>query len=173
MKNFLAVYDKILKILTRITGVIAGLLVLFTGFMIVYEVVCRSVFNAPTEWVMEIATYFLVVAGFLGMGVTYADKRHIHVDILVARLSPKTRCYIEVLTSLAGIFFSYLFMTQAWSMAMLSLEMNNCAPTTLSTPLWIPQMALPAGMGVLLLHVLRTLLADIVRLKRNDFSGEG
>ena len=55
-------------------------------------------------------------------------------------------------------------------MAMLSLELNNCAPTTLGTPLWIPQMSMPLGFGVLLLQLVRTLIEDIIKIKNNDFT---
>ena len=74
--------------------------------------------------------------------------------------------YVEVFTSLLGIFYSYIFTVYSWNMAMLSLELNNCAPTTLGTPLWIPQM----GFGVLLLQLVRTLLEDIIKIKNNDFT---
>lgn len=172
MEGFISIYDRILKILTRATGIFAGLLILFTGFMIVYEVISRSIFNAPTEWVMEISTYCVIIAGFLGMGVTYAGKKHIHVDIFVSRFSPKTNCYIELITSFVGLFYSFIFMTEAWKMTMFSLEINNCAPTTLGTPLWIPQIAMPLGMLVLFMHIIRTILVDIMKIKNNDFSKE-
>lgn len=172
MERFVRIYDRILNVITNITGVVAGLLVLFTGFMIVYEVICRSIFNAPTEWVMEISTYCVVVAGFLGMGVAYAGKKHIHVDILISRLSPKARCYIEFGTAFIGAFYSLIFMQQSWEMAMFSLKINNCAPTTLSTPLWIPQISIPIGLLVLLLQIIRTILVDFIKIKNNDFSEE-
>lgn len=172
MERFVRIYDRILNVITNITGVVAGLLVLFTGFMIVYEVICRSIFNAPTEWVMEISTYCVVVAGFLGMGIAYAGKKHIHVDILISRLSPKARCYIEFGTAFIGAFYSLIFMQQSWEMAMFSLEINNCAPTTLSTPLWIPQISMPIGLLVLLLQIIRTILVDFIKIKNNDFSEE-
>ncbi len=172
MERFVRIYDRILNVITNITGVVAGLLVLFTGFVIVYEVICRSIFNAPTEWVMEISTYCVVVAGFLGMGVAYAGKKHIHVDILISRLSPKARCYIEFGTAFIGAFYSLIFMQQSWEMAMFSLEINNCAPTTLSTPLWIPQISMPIGLLVLLLQIIRTILVDFIKIKNNDFSEE-
>ena len=109
------------------------------------------------------------------MGVAYAGKKHIHVDIFVSKMSPKTLTYVEVLTSLIGIFYSFIFMIYSWDMAMLSLEMNNCAPTTLGTPLWIPQLSMPIGFavlgfGVLLLQLVRTLLEDIIKIKNNDFT---
>ncbi len=172
MEKFLSMYEKLLKVLTMLVGVIAGALVLFCGFTIVWEVISRGVFDAPTEWVMEISTYCIVIAGFLGMGVAYAGKKHIHVDIFVSRMSLKTRTYVELFTSIIGSFYSYLFMVESWSMTMLSLELNNCAPTTLGTPLWIPQMSMPLGFAVLFLQIIRTILEDIVKIKHGDYAME-
>ncbi len=69
-----------------------------------------------------------------------------------------------------GAFYSYLFMVQSFDMMMLSIELNNCAPTTLGTPLWIPQSSMPLGFAVLLLHIIRTILEDIMKIKANDFT---
>lgn len=170
MEKFLIIYEKILQVLTKLVGVIAGVLVLYCAFSIVWEVIARGLLNSPTEWVMEISTYCVLIAGFLGMGVAYAGKKHIHVDIFVSKMSPKTLTYVEVLTSLIGIFYSLIFMIYSWNMAMLSLEMNNCAPTTLGTPLWIPQLSMPIGFAVLCLQIIRTLLEDIIKIKNNDFT---
>ena len=170
VEKFLIIYEKILQVLTKLVGVIAGVLVLYCAFSIVWEVIARGLLNSPTEWVMEISTYCVLIAGFLGMGVAYAGKKHIHVDIFVSKMSPKTLTYVEVLTSLIGIFYSFIFMIYSWDMAMLSLEMNNCAPTTLGTPLWIPQLSMPIGFAVLCLQIIRTLLEDIIKIKNNDFT---
>lgn len=170
MEKFLVSYGKFLKAITTLVGVIAGALVLFCGFTIVWEIIARGLLDSPTEWVMEISTYCVVIAGFLGMGVAYAGKKHIHVDVFLSRMSAKSRTYAEVVTSLMGIFYSFIFMVESWSMTMLSLELNNCAPTTLGTPLWIPQMAMPIGFGVLFLQIIRTLLEDILKIQRNDFT---
>lgn len=170
MEKSLIIYEKILQVLTKLVGVIAGVLVLYCAFSIVWEVIARGLLNSPTEWVMEISTYCILIAGFLGMGVAYAGKKHIHVDIFVSKMSPKTLTYVEVLTSLIGIFYSFIFMMYSWNMAMTSLEMNNCAPTTLGTPLWIPQISMPIGFAVLCLQIIRTLLEDIIKIKNNDFT---
>ena len=170
MEKFLIIYEKILQVLTKLVGVIAGVLVLYCAFSIVWKVIARGLLNSPTEWVMEISTYCVLIAGFLGMGVAYAGKKHIHVDIFVSKMSPKTLTYVEVLTSLIGIFYSFIFMIYSWNMAMLSLEMNNCAPTTLGTPLWIPQLSMPIGFAVLCLQIIRTLLENIIKIKNNDFT---
>ena len=172
MKTLFTLYDKFINIITKIVGVVAGSLLFVPAFMVFYEVVARGIFNAPTEWVMEISTYCVVMAGFLGMGVTYSYGRHIKVDLLVSRLSPQTKCFFEIVTSIVGLIFIYIFMTESMDMAMLSLENNNCAPTTLSTPLWIPQMSLPIGLGVLFLQIIRTIILDCNKVITGDYTKE-
>ena len=121
----------------------------------------RGLFNAPTEWSIELSVYCVLIAGFLGMPVTYAAGKHIHVDILVGHFNTKTRCYVELFTTVVGMFFCMVFFTQAVEMVQLSFELNNTSPSTLRTPMWIPQMSLPIGMGLLALQFLKTLLLDL------------
>lgn len=106
------------------------------------------------------------------MSVTYAAGKHIHVDIVLSHLSARTRCYIELFTTIVGYFFCAVFVMQSLDMALLSYEMDNTSPSTLRTPMWIPQMSLPIGMGLLLLQFVRTLLIDIQKISSGEFSKE-
>lgn len=161
MKSFLDCFKGILDKLVYIVGCFAGLLIFCCGIMIAYEVVVRSVLNAPTEWTMELATYCVTIAGFLGMSVTYAAKKHIRVDLLTSKLSKQTCNILEIVTTFVGAFYSLIFMVKGAQMVMLSYELNNCAPTTLQTPLWIPQSSMPIGMGILFLYLLHDFLASV------------
>lgn len=131
MKSALEVYEKFLNAITKAVGVIAGILLLLPALMVFYEVVMRGLFNAPTEWSIELSVYCVLVAGFLGMSVTYAAGKHIHVDIVLSHLSARTRCYIELFTTIVGIFFCAVFVMQSLDMALLSYEMDNTSPSTL------------------------------------------
>lgn len=124
MKSALEVYEKFLNAITKAVGVIAGILLLLPALMVFYEVVMRGLFNAPTEWSIELSVYCVLVAGFLGMSVTYAAGKHIHVDIVLSHLSARTRCYIELFTTIVGIFFCAVFVMQSLDMALLSYEME-------------------------------------------------
>ena len=104
MKSALEVYEKFLNAITKAVGVIAGILLLLPALMVFYEVVMRGLFNAPTEWSIELSVYCVLVAGFLGMSVTYAAGKHIHVDIVLSHLSARTRCYIDFLQLLLVFF---------------------------------------------------------------------
>ena len=162
MKSFLDCMKSFLDKLTFIVGCFAGMLIFFCGMMIAYEVIVRSLFNAPTEWTMELATYCVTIAGFLGMSVTYAAKKHIHVDLLISKLSKKTCDMLEIVTTLVGAFYSFIFTVKGAQMVMLSYELNNCAPTTLQTPLWIPQSSMPIGMGILFLYLVHDFLEKVM-----------
>lgn len=172
LNSIIRAYDQVVRVVTMLTAVIAGTLVLIMAFMIVYEIIARGVFNSPTEWVTEITTYCLIIAGFLGMGVTYAGKKHIQVDILIGRFSPKLRCWIELITSILGMYYCYLFVVEGWAMTMLSLAFDNRAPTTLSTPLWIPQISMPIGLAILCLEIGSTVLHDIRKIATGNYEEE-
>ena len=150
MKSFLAVYRKFLMGLTRVVGIIAGLLLFIPAFSVVYEVIMRGMFNSPTEWVVEISTYCVTIAGFLGMAVTFVANKHIKVDII-------------------GMVFCGVVTIYAIGMVAMSLEHGMIAPTTLRTPLWIPQSSLPIGFGLMFLHFIRTFLENLVKLGDPDY----
>lgn len=161
MRNFLNAYKAVLDKITYVAGCFAGLLIFCCGMMISYEVVVRGLFNTPTEWVMELATYCVTIAGFLGMGVTYGAKKHIHVDILLSKLSASQCTYLAVITTFIGAVYSFIFTVKGAEMVMQSIALNNHAATTLGTPLWIPQISMPIGMGILFLHTVYDFLYNV------------
>ena len=171
LKKVIEFYAKVLDSATYAVGVVAGLLFLLPALMICYEVIMRGLFNAPTEWSIEVSVYCVLVAGFLGMPVAYMSGKHIKVDIIIGQLSAKKRSYLDVLTSLIGIFFCAVFLVEALDMTLLSLEIDRTSPDTLRMPLWIPQTSIPVGIGLLLLHFVRTLLENFEKIINNDFEG--
>ena len=164
MKGFLAVYRRFLVGLTRVVGVIAGLLLFIPAFSIVYEVIMRGLFNSPTEWVVEISTYCVTIAGFLGMSVTFVANKHIRVDILLSHLSERTNEILKVITSFIGMIFCGVVTIYAIDMVAMTFELGMIAPTTLRTPLWIPQTSLPVGFGLMFLHFIRAFLENVIKL---------
>lgn len=171
MKKFIDFYDIVLNKITYFVAVVAGILFFLPAVMVFYEVVMRGVFNAPTEWSIELSVYCVLIGGFLGMPVTYSAGKHISVDIVTAHFSAKTRCYVELGTSIIGVFFCLVFFIEALDMTLLSLEIDRTSPDTLRMPLWIPQMSMPIGVGLLMLHFLRTALSNTYKITSKDFLG--
>ena len=172
MRGFLSVYSKILHGITAVVGVIAGLLLFIPVFSVFYEVVSRGLFNKPTEWAIEMSTYCVLMAGFLGLGVALAAGRHIHVDIVLARLGPRTNDVRHVIVTLIGVVFTAVFFVTSAQMAWMSYDLDMVAASTLRMPLWIPQASMPVGIGLLFLQFVRLFLESLVRLSDPAFDPE-
>lgn len=161
MKVF-EVYNRLLGAVTKAAAVIAGLCILGTAFIITYEIIMRGLFHSPTSWVMEISTYLIIAAGFLGMAYTLRTRGHIHVDILTSRLSRGTQRILEIITTFIAIFLLYVCMTESVDYVTMSYEMNNLSPTILRVPLFIPQSFMVIGFFLLFLELIRQLWADLI-----------
>jgi len=172
LKKAIFLYASILQRITNVVGVFAGVLLFVPAIMVFYEVIMRGVFNAPTEWSMELSVYCVLIAGFLGMPVAYGAGKHIKVDIFTAKLSPKSSCLLEIAASVIGAIFCLVFFIEAVDMAALSYDLDRRSPDTLRTPLWIPQMSMPIGIGLLFLHFLGTIFVDVQRLTSGEFARE-
>ena len=171
MEKVIRVYETILYKITNIVGAIAGVLLFIPALTICYEVVMRGVFNAPTEWSIETSVYCVLVAGFLGMAVTYSSGKHIKVDILLMHLAKPTRVKLELISSIIGAIFCFVFFYEGLDMVLLSLEIDRRSPDTLRMPLWIPQMSIPIGIGLLFLHFLDTIFRDIQLISSGEYYG--
>lgn len=162
MTKLFEIYDRILGAVTRLAGMIAGLCILVTAFIIVYEIIMRGVFHSPTSWVMEISTYLIIAAGFLGMAYTLRAKGHINVDFLTSRLSPATQRFLDILTSFLSILLLYVCMTESVDYVTMTYTTNKLSPTLLRIPLYIPQLFMIAGFTLLFFEMIRRFWADLI-----------
>ena len=67
-------------------------------FITTADVVARYVFNRPTMWADEMASYLLIAIVFLGLAQNLRTDAHIRIDALTSLLSLRTRAVLEVVT---------------------------------------------------------------------------
>ncbi len=170
MEKLFCFYDRAVLFLSRLAATLAGLCILAVAFIVCYEVVMRGLFGAPTEWVLEISTYLIIAAGFLGLGITLRRRGHIQVDFVVERLSPRVRCILELCMTLLSAILFLIFMTESTDFVMTSFEYHKLSPSILRFPLWIPQIPLVLGSALLLMELIRQGWADAIALGKGDFS---
>lgn len=135
-----------IDLLSDFAGFISAVaLAIMTG-VVVYEVVSRYVFNAPTSWVTEISTYLFVAIVFLGLGSAQRANAHVQVEILVNVLEPRQRAWLETVTLWLGLVFVAF---AVWHMARFTfLEYVHDARDwgLLGTPQWLPQLPMTVGL---------------------------
>jgi TRAP-type C4-dicarboxylate transport system permease small subunit len=84
-----------------------------------------------------------------GSAYTLMMGKHVRIDLLFERLSRKSQCVLDILTSLAGIAFSAVVSWQAWEMIVSSFKFDKVSATLLRVPMWIPQCSLFLGFALL------------------------
>lgn len=164
MQNFVRYCDKVLGSLTKLASYVAGMCILFTAFIIVYEIVMRGVFHAPTEWVLEVSVYLILIAGFLGLSVTYAANAHVRVSILTARMPQRVQLIAEICMAIVGFIFFVVFLGESFDMVTTSYAFERTSPSTLRVPLFLPQLSLVIGSSLLILQFIKKIVVDITSL---------
>jgi TRAP-type mannitol/chloroaromatic compound transport system permease small subunit len=109
MKPFTNVIDHISR---GLAAAVMAIVVILVGIMI-FEVIARRVFNAPTLWAFDLA-YMLNGCIFIGAS-SYAllKNEHIRIDFLSARFSPRVRCTIEAVFLLLCFLPAFGLLAQA------------------------------------------------------------
>lgn len=89
----------LLGILEKITDLAAAIAVVLIVPLIgamVYEVVARYVFSAPTSWAYEVSYMLMATIFLLGVGYALKMRQHVSVDIIDGFISRRTRAVIDV-----------------------------------------------------------------------------
>lgn len=107
--------------------------------------------------VSEIAAYLLVGATFLSMAYTFTHHAHIRVTLIISRLAPRARVWIESLCLLVALALSLVLTWELIGLVRESLEYNDVSSGLLSIPLWLPQSVLVIGIALMCLALIEAL----------------
>ena len=143
-----------LDAVTRFVGMAIAWLIVPMVLSLVWEVVARYFFNAPTEWAYDMT--FMLYGTFFMIGSAWTLQRggHIRTDIYYARWSPRTRARIDLACYLVLFFpaiaiFTWLASGYFWR----SFELNERIVTSPWLPIvWPFKFMMPATGALLLLQ---------------------
>ena len=158
MKRMLAAIEKI----STGFGYASGALVFLMMISIVFDVIMRHVFNAPTIWADEVSCYLLVGITFLGAAYTLKIDGHIRVEAIITRFGPGIRRYLEIVLDVFSLIFLAIFAWQACKLVADSYSSARITPTLLRTPLYIPQIVFALGLVWFSLQMLVRILKQMV-----------
>jgi len=157
-RNTEGVVEKTCKLLSAL-----ALMVLLV--VVGVDVVTRWGFNFSYEVSDEVAAYMLVAIAFLSLPVSHINGAFHRVEFVQARLSMRWKLVSSIGFELVALIFCAIFVWQFVGLVRSSWRFGDHAPTYLETPLWLPRSLLVVGMAALCLSLLRSLAADIGRLR--------
>ena len=166
--------DKTVSALTKVepfitkTYVVAGIALLAMVFFTFVDVFLRYVFSRPTIGGLDLVELMLIILVYFG-GIAYTQvrKRHVSIDLVTSRLSPKTRLLIYVIV----YFFSIgIVGFLVWQSAMVSLSFleEGRGSLAIEVPLFYFAVIMVFGFALLEIVVIRDFLSYLVEgLKLN------
>ena len=110
--------------------------------VVTFDVISRSVFNAPTLWAYEVCKYLLAISVLFGAAHTMALGQMIRVDIIYNYLSEPVRNRLDIIGALCGFIFSSVLV---YVSAILSWETYKSGSTSLDLdiPVYLSQALVP------------------------------
>ncbi len=152
-------FIRAVKFLSRVAGVIAAFLIAIAVLVICDIVVERYILNLTTIWQIDVVTYCIVGATFVGSAYVLMTRGHVNVDILPLHLGPRARYWLALSTSVLALAFCvviFILCTAYWYQAYSERWLSN---TVWRARLWIPYLSMPIGLGLLVLQYLTEIIS--------------
>lgn len=148
-------------------GRIVGFMVLPIMFAMVYEVIVRYAFTAPTVWAYDISRMFYGAMFVLGAAYGLSRGIHIRSDFLYRNWSVRTQGRVDAALYVVFFFPSMiLLLWVSFDWAWTSLIRGERGMDTAFAPLLGPvRSALPIGVFLLVLQGIAELLKSIYAAK--------
>lgn len=149
-----------LQRVSKVTAIIAAVVLAIMMLLTVGDVVGRYFFNNPIKGSWEIIGLLLVCAGTWGLGYCQVQKGHISITVLIHRFSRRVQAIIRSVTYLIGLVgFSLL----CWRVFLMTIRylttMKGYVTDTLEIPYPPFMLMLSIGAGIMAL----ILIVDLVR----------
>jgi TRAP-type C4-dicarboxylate transport system permease small subunit len=161
--------------LGRLDGWLGALCLASLTCLMIAEVAVRALSNVfpwvpgdiPVAW--EYSSYLMAAAFTFGAAMTLRAGGHIRVTLVLARVTPAARRWIETVLAALGVGFSGFL-----AIAMVNFTWNSFVSdqTSISsaTPLWIPQVLITFGICLLVLQFVARFLQAALGLPLEDLS---
>jgi len=158
MKRLLHVIDGISEWSGRLVSftIYAGMAVL------IYEIVSRHLFNAPTIWAHGMSQRFFAAYYILAGAYVLRYRAHINMDVIYSRFSLRTRAILDLVT--VWFFFAFIGVL-VWYGSLFAWEsLSRLEPchTPFRAPIYPNKLMVPLGGFLILLQGLAKLSRDLI-----------
>jgi TRAP-type C4-dicarboxylate transport system permease small subunit len=149
----------------RVCEIACGLCLVSTIGLVAAEAVCRNLLGFSLQVSDELGGYLLVAVGFLSLPFAQVSGAFHHVALIQGRMTRRGRLALQLVFDASVCAASAVL---AWQLIRLEIgtwRSEDVAPTLLATPLWIPRLAMPVGMSLLCVSILRTAAWRLRRMR--------
>ena len=154
-----------MKIITAINRVMnftaAGVLAVMM-LLTVSDVFLRYAFNEPIIGTTELTELMMICVAFLGLGWCAIKRAHLKVDLIVARLSPRTQAIADSITLFASLCLCVFFTWRCFLESVTSIQLGVTS-SLLQVPDYPFYFILTLGFALLCVVMVTNVIENIAK----------
>lgn len=147
------------RLLSRMSGVAAILLILSALVVICQMIFVREVLGQSSIWQTEFVIFSLVAATFIGAPYVLLTKGHVSVDLVPLLVGHRIRVVLALTASILALGFCLIVLWNSFYWWQDAFDRGYLTSSMWRARLWIPYLSLPVGMGLLSLQYVADILA--------------
>lgn len=152
---------RFLDTISRWTGKTASVFSLVTALVITYEIFVRQVIVKPTVWAAEATVFACGILYLLGGPWTLLEDKHVRVDALYGRLSPRVKAMVDSLTYLPFCLYLLVMIWATGHYALESLELGETTMSPWNPPIWPMKLIMLLALVLVFLQGTAKFLRDL------------
>ncbi len=128
-------------------AIVFGYGLLIYSIVLSYEIVARKLFNISVRGIDEVGGFMLAIGAAVGASYSMAMRGHTRVDVFLVRMPQNVQRLLNTLTLIAMAAFALFSAWRGYAVLADTIEFQSTSPN-LQQPLWAPQLAWVAGLGL-------------------------
>jgi TRAP-type C4-dicarboxylate transport system permease small subunit len=144
---------RFLGYLNRAIVVLSSIALVVASCVLTYSVVLRYFSPEPTDWQDEFSVFLLIGVTFLSAAWVQSQRGHIGIEALAAILPPSVNRIRMLVVDMLSALFCAFFAWKSWTLLHEAWVEGYYSATSWAPPLWIPYLAMSAGMTLLTVQI--------------------
>ncbi len=115
--------------LSKWAGTVGAIAAIFLALLIVYDASMRYIFHEGSVALQELEWHLFDILFLLGLSYALKHDKHVRVDILYSRFSPRTKIYVHIFSMLFFVVpLALLVVWFSWDFTLQSFLQNEASP---------------------------------------------
>ena len=144
---------RLLGYLNRAIVVLSAIALVVASCVLTYSVLLRYFSPQPTDWQDEFSVFLLIGVTFLSAAWVHSQRGHIGIEAVAALLPPGANRVRLFIVDLLSALFCAFFAWKSWTLFHEAWVEGYYSATSWAPPLWIPYLAMSAGMTLLTVQI--------------------
>ena len=162
MKRILTLVDGI----STWSGKAVSTLGLFVAVVIAYEILMRTFFSRPTVWASESTVFACGLIYLLGGAWALQEDKHVRIDMLYNKLSPKRQALVDCFTYLFFSLYILVMLKATWIYMAESVQLRESTTSAWDPPIYPMKIAMTLSLILLFLQGTARMIRNVYFLMK-------